>query len=56
MSSAEPPTTESADTPFEPALRAEDEPVPAGTPADPSDTPAPRSASGVDVIGEYEPL
>ncbi|WP_406423867.1 hypothetical protein [Streptomyces sp. NBC_01589] len=56
MSSAEPPTTEPADTPFEPALPAEDEPVPAAPPADPPGTPDTRSASGADGVGEYEPL
>ncbi|MET9478167.1 hypothetical protein ACFYWN_35930 [Streptomyces sp. NPDC002917] len=56
MSSAEPPTSEPADTPFEPARRAEDEPVPVGPPADPADIPATRSAGGADVVGEYEPL
>ncbi|MFE7793494.1 hypothetical protein [Streptomyces sp. NPDC057460] len=52
MSSAEPPTSEPADNPFEPARRAEDEPVP----ADPADIPATRSAGDADVVGEYEPL
>ncbi|WP_326828001.1 MULTISPECIES: hypothetical protein [unclassified Streptomyces] len=56
MSSAEPPTTEPADTPFEPAHPAGDEPVPAGPPADPADIPATGSAGGADAVGEYEPL
>ncbi|MFD5064151.1 hypothetical protein [Streptomyces sp. NPDC058394] len=56
MSPAEPPTTEPADTPFEPARRAEDEPEPVGPPTDPADIPATRSAGGADAVGEYEPL
>ncbi|MEU6346965.1 hypothetical protein ABZ883_39165 [Streptomyces sp. NPDC046977] len=56
MSTAEPPATEPADTPFEPAPRAEDEPAPAATPDGPSGTPAPRGTNGAGGADEYEPL